>query len=96
MDYPFANRLYPKSLNAVEHVKKRGPAVFLMDNDGMFQPRKVERSGLSETVNGDVLIYIHKEENLNHVEQLHPAEHYVLVDDKLRTLTARKRSGARA
>jgi FMN phosphatase YigB (HAD superfamily) len=91
VDYPFASRLYPESLDVIEHVKRWGPAVVLSDGDVVFQPRKVERSGLFEAVDGRVLIYIHKEQMLDDVEQRYPAEHYVLVDDKLRILDAIKR-----
>jgi FMN phosphatase YigB (HAD superfamily) len=90
VNYPFANRLYPNSLDVVDHVKKWGPAVILSDGDVVFQPRKVERSGLSEAVDGNVLIYVHKEQELEDVEQRYPAEHYILVDDKLRILAAVK------
>ena len=91
VDYPFANRLYPGSLDALEHVQKWGPTVILSDGDVVFQPRKVQRSGLWEAVNGRVLIYIHKEEMLYDVEQHYPARHYVMVDDKLRILAAMKK-----
>jgi FMN phosphatase YigB (HAD superfamily) len=91
VDYPFANRLYPGSLDALEHVQKWGPTVILSDGDVVFQPRKVQRSGLWEAVNGRVLIYIHKEEMLKDVEYHYPARHYVMVDDKLRILTAMKK-----
>jgi FMN phosphatase YigB (HAD superfamily) len=90
VNYPFANRLYPNSLDVVDHLKKWGPAVILSDGDVVFQPRKVERSGLSEAVDGNVLIYVHKEQELEDVEQRYPAEHYILVDDKLRILAAVK------
>jgi FMN phosphatase YigB (HAD superfamily) len=90
LDYPFANRLFPNALDVVEHVKQWGPAVILSDGDVVFQPRKVDRSGLLEAVDGNALIYIHKELELDDVEQRYPAEHYVLVDDKLRILTAVK------
>ena len=90
VNYPFANRLFPGSLDAIEHVAAFGTAVILSDGDVVFQPRKVERSGLSEAVEKRVLIYIHKEEELDDVERRHPAEHYVLVDDKVRILTAVK------
>ena len=90
VNYPFANRLYPNSLDAIEHVKQWGPVVILSDGDVVFQPRKVERSGLLEAVDGNVLIYVHKEKELDDVEQRFPAEHYVMVDDKLRILTAMK------
>ena len=91
VDYPFANRLYPGSLDTLEHVQDWGPTVILSDGDVVFQPRKVKRSGLWEAVNGRVLIYIHKEEMLNDVEQHYPARHYVMVDDKLRILAAVKK-----
>jgi len=91
VNYPFANRLYPNSLDVIESVKRWGPAVILSDGDVVFQPRKVERSGLFEAVEGNVLIYVHKEQELSDVEQRYPAEHYVLVDDKLRILAAVKK-----
>ena len=94
VNYPFANRLYPNSLDAIEHVKQWGPVVILSDGDVVFQPRKVERSGLLEAVDGNALIYVHKEKELDDVEQRYPAEHYVMVDDKLRILAAMKKSGA--
>lgn len=91
VDYPFANRLYPGSLDALEHVRAWGLTVILSDGDVVFQPRKVQRSGLWEAVEGRVLIYIHKEQMLNDVEQFYPARHYIMVDDKLRILTAMKK-----
>ena len=90
INYPFANRLYPNSLDALGHVKQWGPVVILSDGDVVFQPRKVERSGLLEAVDGNALIYVHKEKELDDVEKRYPAEHYVMVDDKLRILTAMK------
>ncbi len=90
VNYPFANRLFPNSLDVIEKVRTWGPAVILSDGDVVFQPRKIERSALWEAVGGDVLIYIHKEHELEDVERRYPAEHYVLVDDKLRILTAVK------
>jgi len=92
VDYPFANRLYPGSLDALEHVQHWGPSVLLSDGDVVFQPRKVQRSGLWDAVNGRVLIYIHKEKMLNDVEHHYPARHYVIVDDKLRILAAIKKA----
>ena len=91
VDYPFANRLYPGSLDVLEHVRSWGAPVILSDGDVVFQPRKVQRSGLWEAVEGRVLIYIHKEQMLDDVEQRYPAGHYVMIDDKLRILTAMKR-----
>lgn len=90
LNYPFANRLYPNALEVVKHCKQTGTVVILSDGDVVFQPHKVERSGLSAVVEGNVLIYIHKERELDDVNQRYPAEHYVLVDDKLRILTAVK------
>ncbi len=91
VDYPFANRLYPGSLDAVEHVRSWGATVILSDGDVVFQPRKVQRSGLWEAVEGRVLIYVHKEQMLEDIEHRYPAHHYVMVDDKLRILTAMKK-----
>ena len=90
VDYPFANRLYPNSLDAVAHCKQWGPAVVLSDGDVVFQPRKVQRSGIFEAVDGHVLIYIHKEQMLDDVAARYPADHYVLIDDKVRILAAVK------
>ena len=90
VDYPFAKRVYPGSLDVLERFRPWGPTVILSDGDAVFQPHKVERSGLYEAVEGNVLIYIHKERELDDVEQRYPTDHYVLVDDKLRILTAVK------
>src|SRR5258706_223833 len=91
VDYPFANRLYPGSLDALERLRRWGPTVILSDGDVVFQPRKVQRSGLWEAVEGRVLIYIHKERMLADVEKRYPARHYVMVDDKLSILHAMKK-----
>jgi FMN phosphatase YigB (HAD superfamily) len=91
VDYSFANRLYPGSLDALEHVRLWGATVILSDGDVVFQPRKVQRSGLWEAVEGRVLIYVHKEQMLEDVEHRYPSRHYVMVDDKLRILTAMKK-----
>jgi len=91
VDYPFADRLYPDALGAVKHVRQWGTAVILSDGDVVFQPLKIGRSGLANAVSGRVLIYVHKEQELDEVEQRYPAEHYVLGDDKLRILAAVKK-----
>jgi len=91
VDYPFANRLYPGALDAVKHAQQWGTHVVLSDGDAVFQPRKVERSGLWRAFDGRVLIYIHKEEELDDVARLYPADHYVMIDDKLRILSAVKK-----
>lgn len=90
VDYPFESRLYPGALDAVRHVAQWGPPVILSDGDAVFQPRKVERAGLWHLFADRVLIYVHKEQELQDVERLHPAKRYVLVDDKLRILSAVK------
>ena len=91
VDYPFADRLYPRALDAVRHVQQWGTVVILSDGDAVFQPRKVERSGLWHLFENRVLIYIHKEQELDDVRRLYPADHYVLIDDKLRILSAVKK-----
>jgi len=90
MDSPFADPLYPDALAVLKRLRGAGKTVILSDGDVVFQPRKVEHAGIAKTVDGDVLIYIHKEEALDDVERRFPAEHYVLVDDKLRILDAVK------
>jgi len=90
IEYPFANRLFPNSLDSIAHVRRWGPAVLLSDGDVVFQPRKADRSGLSEAVEGRVLIFLHKEHELSNVAARFPARHYVMMDDKIRILTAMK------
>jgi FMN phosphatase YigB (HAD superfamily) len=90
INYPFANRLFPNALDVLEMCRAWGPTVILSDGDVVFQPRKIERSALWDTVEGQVLIYIHKEQELEDVERRYPADHYVLVDDKVRILAAIK------
>jgi hypothetical protein len=90
LGYPFANRLFPGSLDAVRHAQQSGPVVILSDGDVVFQPRKVYKSGLYERFGGNVLLYIHKEQELADVEARFPASHYVLLDDKVRILAAVK------
>jgi FMN phosphatase YigB (HAD superfamily) len=91
INYPFANRLFPDSLDAVDRAKQQGKAVIMSDGDAVFQPRKIERSGLMEAVESNILIYIHKEQELEDVERRYPADHYVLIDDKVRILDAVKK-----
>ena len=90
VDYPFAERLYPRAFDVIDHLAAFGPTVILSDGDVVFQPRKVQRSGLWDAVSGRVLIYVHKEQMLDAVERQYPARHYVAVDDKLRLLAAMK------
>jgi hypothetical protein len=90
VEYPFVDRMYPGALDAVQHVRQWGTPVILSDGDAVFQPRKVERSGLWRAFADRVLIYIHKEQELDDVEHWYPAKHYVLIDDKLRILDAVK------
>jgi FMN phosphatase YigB (HAD superfamily) len=92
VDYPFANRLFPRALEVVRHAAQWGLPVILSDGDAVFQPRKVERSGLWKAFEDRVLIYIHKEQELEYVERLYPARHYVLIDDKLRILATVKKA----
>jgi FMN phosphatase YigB (HAD superfamily) len=90
LHYPFAGRLYPGALDAIRALRTRGRTAILSDGDVVFQPRKIERSGLWGAVDGEVLVYIHKEQMLDDVERRYPARRYVMVDDKLRILAAMK------
>ncbi|HEY3757234.1 MAG TPA: HAD family hydrolase [Opitutaceae bacterium] len=91
INYAFAQRLYPDALDVIDRVKAWGQAAILSDGDVVFQPRKIERSGLWDAVDGHVMIYVHKETEADEVLRRYPADHYVLFDDKLRLLTAFKR-----
>ncbi len=90
VDYPFADRLYPGALDVLRHVRQWGPTVVLSDGDAVFQPRKVQRSGIWAAVEDRVLIYIHKEQEIDDVERLFPARRYVMIDDKVRILASLK------
>ena len=92
VDYPFADRLYPQALAAIQHLDRCGSTVILSDGDVVFQPLKIQRSGLWDAVEGRVLIYVHKERMLDDVERRYPAHRYVMVDDKLRVLAAMKKT----
>ncbi len=91
LHYPFSERLFPGALEVVAHLGRWGSTVVLTDGDVVFQPHKIERSGLLDAVGGRVLVYIHKEQQLDDIEQRYPASHYVFVDDKVRLLTAFKK-----
>ena len=95
IDYPFADRVYPGALAALRHLREWGVAVILTDGDVVFQPRKVDRAGLAQAVDGNVLVYVHKEAAVADIERHYPARHYVVVDDKLRILDEIKRTWAK-
>jgi FMN phosphatase YigB (HAD superfamily) len=90
LEYPFAARLFPRALEAVAHLRALGRPVVLSDGDIVFQPRKIRRSGIWDAVEGRVMIYLHKERVLDHMQQRYPADHYVMVDDKRTLLAAMK------
>ncbi|HEY2144724.1 MAG TPA: HAD family hydrolase [Steroidobacteraceae bacterium] len=90
LDYPFSSRLFPRALEALAHLRKLGKPVVLSDGDIVFQPRKIQRSGIWAAVEGRVLIYLHKEKVLDHVRRRFPARHYIMVDDKTNLLAAMK------
>jgi FMN phosphatase YigB (HAD superfamily) len=90
LEYPFASRLFPRALEAIAHLRTLGFPVVLSDGDIVFQPRKIQRSGVWDAVEGRVMIYVHKEKVLDHVQRRFPAKHYVMVDDKASILAAMK------
>lgn len=90
LHYPFADRLFPRALEVIAHLKQWGRVVILSDGDVVFQPLKIERSGIMQSVDGHVLIYIHKEKEMDDVQQRYPAGHYVMFDDKLHVLAGMK------
>lgn len=90
LEYPFADRLYPRAQETLAHVRNWGRTVILSDGDAVFQPHKIRRAGLWNAVEGRVLIYIHKERMLDEVKRLYPAQRYVMIDDKPGILAAMK------
>ncbi len=90
LEYPFANRLFPRALEAIAHLRTLGTPVVLSDGDIVFQPRKIQHSGIWDAVAGRVMIYVHKEKVLDHMQRRFPAKHYVMVDDKANLLAAMK------
>jgi beta-phosphoglucomutase-like phosphatase (HAD superfamily) len=91
LDYPFEKRLFPKALDLVAYLRSQGPVAIVSNGDVVFQPHKIESSGLFAAVDGNVLVYIHKEQDLADVEQRLPAHHYVMIDDEPRELAAAKK-----
>ena len=90
IDYPFANRLFPNSLDVVEHARRLGEPVIVSDGDVVFQPLKIRRSGLMDAFDGRVQIYVHKERELDDIVARYRADHYVFIDDKVRILASVK------
>jgi FMN phosphatase YigB (HAD superfamily) len=90
LEYPFASRLFPRALEAIAHLRTLGAPIVLSDGDIVFQPRKIQRSGIWDAVEGRVMIYLHKEKVLDHMQRRFPAKHYVMVDDKANLLAAMK------
>ena len=91
VEYPFADRLLPGALDVIRMLKRKAQVVIVSDGDVVFQPIKIRRSGIFEAVEGHVLVYIHKECEMDDVQQRYPSEHYVMVDDKLHILGAMKK-----
>jgi FMN phosphatase YigB (HAD superfamily) len=90
LEFPFPTLLFPRALEAVSHLRTLGHPVVLSDGDVVFQPRKIQHAGIWDAVKGDVLIYLHKEKVMDHVQKRYPASHYVVVDDKPHLLAAMK------
>jgi len=90
---PFARFLYPGVEETLEHLWMLGTVVILSDGDQVFQRQKIRKSGLEDAVKGNVMIYVHKENNLSEIFARYPAGHYVIVDDKARILSLLESNG---
>ncbi len=86
MDFPFREYLFPDALATLGHLRLLGRLALLSDGDEVFQPVKIARSGLADAVDGYVLVYPHKEAHHGELEAIFPADHYILVDDKLEVI----------
>ena len=82
MDWDFCPRLYPRAIETVLHLKSLGLPLVLSDGDPVFQPMKIHQCGVTQAVDGRVLIFVHKERFLPAVQARFRAERYVLIDDK--------------
>ena len=91
LEYPFADHLYPQALAAIDHLKGFSVPAILSDGDIVFQPRKIQRAGIWDAVDGQVMICLHKEQRLDAMQRFFPAHHYAMVDDKPKLLAAMKR-----
>jgi hypothetical protein len=89
-DFPFRDYVYPESLPAIRHVGSFATPVILSDGDQLFQRHKIRVTGLEEAVGGNVLVYVHKEQEIDDIRKRYPAKHYAVVDDKPRILAAMK------
>lgn len=92
VNYPFAKQLYPGALDLVAALRSMGRTVALTDGDAVFQPRKLEKSGLADALDRHVMICVHKDKEVAAIERRYPAAHYVVIDDKIRLLTAFKQA----
>jgi len=91
LDFPFGDLLYPHALEVVKHMRSLGPASALSDGDMVFQPRKLQHSGIFDAFHGNALIYEHKQHELDLLQQRFPAQRYVMIDDKPNILADMKK-----
>jgi hypothetical protein len=90
LDFPYGEVLYPDALATIAALWRVGTPVVLSDGDRTYQPLKISRSGVDDAVRGNVLVFPHKERDLDDVARLFPAERYVAVDDKAALLAGIK------
>jgi FMN phosphatase YigB (HAD superfamily) len=89
-NYPFFKALYPHTLETLQYLRTLGLTVIVSDGDMFFQAEKIYHSNLAEAVAGRVLIYTHKQQHLQEIMQLYPADHYAMIDDKPQILADAK------
>ncbi len=90
--YPFDRALYPYALETIQHLKTIAQVVIISDGDRHFQAEKIFNSALANAVEGKVLLYTHKQEHLDEIMRLYPADHYVIIDDKPSILADTKKA----
>jgi FMN phosphatase YigB (HAD superfamily) len=90
LDYAFPGNLYSDALASIAHLRGLGTPVIFSDGDIVFQPRKIQRSGIWDAVAGRVIVAVHKQAALSAMQHRFPARHYVMVDDKPQILAAMK------
>jgi FMN phosphatase YigB (HAD superfamily) len=91
LDYPFAERLYPRALEVLAHLRACAPTVIFTEGDLVFQPRKLRSAGIWDAAGGQAIVCLHKTFALTLLHRRYPAAHYFMIDDKPALLAAMKR-----
>lgn len=90
-NFPFQQFLFAHVLETLQYLNSIGMPVIVSDGDKNYQAEKIYNSGIAQAVDGRVLLFIHKQEQLDEIEQVYPADHWAIIDDKPQILGDVKR-----